>query len=52
VNKLKEKYFDYNGMSPDRLDNPEKNTLTTSSSISFTADGFAQDTHTYKWWRK
>jgi hypothetical protein len=34
VNKLEEKYFDYNGVSLDRSDNPEKNISTTSSSRS------------------
>jgi hypothetical protein len=31
-----EKYFDYNGVSPDCSDNSEKNTLTTLSSTSST----------------
>jgi hypothetical protein len=36
LEQLGEKYFDYNGVSPDCSDNPEKNTLTTSSSTAST----------------
>jgi hypothetical protein len=36
LGQLGEKYFDYNGVSPDCSDNPEKNTSTTSSSIAST----------------
>jgi hypothetical protein len=34
--QLEEKYFDYNGVSPDCSDNPKKNISTTSSSTSST----------------
>jgi hypothetical protein len=35
--QFEDKYFDYNDVSPERSDNPEKNTSTTSSSTSSTA---------------
>jgi hypothetical protein len=35
--QLEEKYFDYNGVTPDCSDNSDKNILTTSSSRSSTA---------------
>jgi hypothetical protein len=43
--QLEEKYFDYNGVSPDCSDNPEKSISTTSSSTSSTISALTAACH-------